>query len=103
LSTELLLSVVDLVLGSVAVESDDVLMLEVDTLLLLLFRPVLSDPVLLLLMLLLTELLEALELDLLRFSLELLGCCCCCLLVPASLDVVDVELLRALRTLSIDL
>lgn len=103
MSTELLLSVVDLVLGSVAVESDDVLMLEVDTLLLLLFRPVLSDPVLLLLMLLLTELLEALELDLLRFSLELLGCCCCCLLVPASLDVVDVELLRALRTLSIDL
>jgi len=102
LSTELLLSVVDLVLGSVVVDSEDVLMLEVDTLLLLLFRPVLSDPVLLLLMLLLTELLEALELDLLRFSLELLGCCCC-LLVPASLDVVDVELLRALRTLSIDL
>ena len=84
-------------------DSEDVLMLEVDTLLLLLFRPVLSDPVLLLFMLLLTELLEALELDLLRFSLELLGCCCCCLLVPASLDVVDVELLRALRTLSTDL
>lgn len=60
-------------------------MLEVET---LLGTPVLSDPFLD--MLLVTELLEALELDLLRFSLELLGCCCCCLL-PLSLDVVDEE------------
>lgn len=79
------LSVVDFALGSVLVVREEALMLEVET---LLGTPVLSDPFLD--MLLVTELLEALELDLLRFSLELLGCCCCCLL-PLSLDVVDEE------------
>jgi len=84
LSTDL--SVVDFALGRVLVAREEDLMLEVDT---LLGTPVLSDPFLD--MLLVTELLEALELDLLRFSLELLGCCCCCCRLPLSLDVVDEE------------
>ena len=76
LSVLLVLSVVDLALGSVLVAREDARMLEVETLVPGLVTPVLSDPFRD--MLLVTELREALELDLLRFSLELLGCCCCC-------------------------
>ena len=63
--------VVDLVLGSVLLDKVEALMLEVDTLVGLV-TPVLmvSDPFL---DMLVVELLEALELDLLRFSLELVG------------------------------
>ena len=73
LSVLLDLRVVDLALGSVLVAREDALMLEVETLVPGLVTPVLRDPFRD--MLLVTELREALELDLLRFSLELLGCC----------------------------
>ena len=59
LSVLLLLSVVDFALGSVLVASEEALMLEVETLLPGLVTPVLSDPFLV--MLLVTELREALE------------------------------------------
>lgn len=61
----------DLVLGRVLLDRLEALMLDVDTLVGLV-TPVLmvSDPFL---DMLVTELLEALELDLLRFSLELVG------------------------------
>ena len=73
LSVLLVLRVVDLALGSVLVAREEALMLEVETLVPGLVTPVLRDPFRD--MLLVTELREALELDLLRFSLELLGCC----------------------------
>ena len=99
LSVQLVLSVVDFALGRVLVASEDALMLEVETLVLGLVTPVLSDPFLDIL--LVTELREALELDLLRFSFELLGCCCCCLLL-LSLDVVEEEMFLAFLMFSVD-
>ena len=67
----LFFSVVDLVLGRVLLDSVEARMFDVDTLVGLV-TPVLmvSDPFL---DMLVTELREALELDLLRFSLELVG------------------------------
>ena len=100
MSVLLVRSVVDFALGRVLVAREEALMLEVDTLLPGLVTPVLTDPFLV--MLLVTELREALELDLLRFSLELLGCCCCCCLLPLSLDVVDEEIFLAFLMFSVD-
>ena len=101
LSTELLLSVVDLVLGSVVVDSDDVLMLEVDRLVGLV-TPVLTEPFRD--MLFVTELREALELDLLKFSLELVGCLFPILEIVAAVPLVfEFVTLRAFLTFSVDL
>ena len=93
------LSVVDLVLGRVLLDSVEARMFDVDTLVGLV-TPVLmvSDPFL---DMLVTELREALELDLLRFSLELVGCC----LLPILGKVVvtpDLAVLRTLRIFSAD-
>ena len=90
---------VDLVLGRVLLDSVEARMFDVDTLVGLV-TPVLmvSDPFL---DMLVTELREALELDLLRFSLELVGCC----LLPILGKVVvtpDLAVLRTLRIFSAD-
>ena len=95
-----LFRLVDLVLGSVLLDKLGARMLEVERLLVGpgLVTPVLMDPFLDML----TELREALELDLLRFSFELVGCC----LLPILGNVVvapDLTLFRTLRIFSADL
>jgi len=90
---------VDLVLGRVLLDRLEPRMLEVDTLVGLV-TPVRREPFLD--MEFVTELLDALELDLLRFSLELVGCC----LFPILGMVVELPLdfvkLRTLRIFSVD-
>ena len=91
--------VVDLVLGRVLLDKVEPRMLEVDTFVGLV-TPVRREPFLDIEFV--TELLEALELDLLRFSLELVGCC----LFPILGMVVELPLdfvkLRTLRIFSVD-
>ena len=91
--------VVDFVLGRVLLDKVEPRMLEVDTFVGLV-TPVRREPFLDIEFV--TELLEALELDLLRFSLELVGCC----LFPILGMVVELPLdfvkLRTLRIFSVD-
>ena len=91
----------DLVLGSVLLDRLGVRMLEVERLLAGpgLVTPVLRDPFLDMD----TELLEALELDLLRFSFELLGCCCLLPILGSVAVTPDLAVFRTLRIFSADL
>ena len=66
-----------------------------------LVTPVLTEP--LRDMLFVTELRDALELDLLKFSLELVGCLFPILDIVAAVPLEMLATLRALRTFSVDL
>ena len=92
----------DLDLGSVlaAAAAGEFLMLEVERLVGLV-TPVLTEP--LRDMLFVTELRDALELDLLKFSLELVGCLFPILDIVAAVPLEMLATLRALRTFSVDL
>ena len=91
---------VDLVLGSVLLDRLGARMLEVERLLAGpgLVTPVRIDPFLDMD----TELREALELDLLRFSLELVGCCLLPILGSVAVTP-DLAVFRTLRIFSADL
>jgi len=94
---------VDLVLGRVLLDSEEARMLVEERLEAGpgpgLVTPVLRDPVLDML----TELRDALELDLLRFSLELVGCCLLPILGMVVVVAPDFAAFRTLRIFSVDL
>jgi len=92
--------VVDLVLGRVLLDKVEPRMLEVDTFVGLV-TPVRREPFLDIEFV--TELLEALELDLLRFSLELVGCCLFPILGMVVELPFDLVKLRTFRIFSVDL
>ena len=83
-----------------AAAAGEVLMLEVDRLVGLV-TPVLTEPFRD--MLFVTELREALELDLLKFSLELVGCLFAILEIVAAVPGELLATLRAFLTFSVDL
>ena len=92
--------VVDFVLGRVLLDKVEPRMLEVDTFVGLV-TPVRREPFLDIEFV--TELLEALELDLLRFSLELVGCCLFPILGMVVELPFDLVKLRTFRIFSVDL